>query len=493
MKIENDINGLVQIVSNATESYTTALFLADNQRRLLKLWHYYSLGDNVNPDALIPYGVGPIGWVAENKEDFDINEFSERDSSLLGLYNKSENIKSFFAVPILNDNDVLEGVISIDSKKTFVFSIKDQKNLRLLAVQFANLINNIRVERFIDTETSDVEFICMFCRDIGDLDDLDSILQLTLKSLTKLVECDSYFISLQTYNDEVGQFSIAASHGHRDLKGLVFSDQYGLAGCVIEDKKPFLLGNRKGEFGSYVFAPSESLGRVRSFLGVPLLLKEDVLGLICLVDSRENAFNLRDLQVVSIMADNVSLAIANIKSQEKIHSLSYNIDGLTGLYNFLGFQECLEKAIHTTSRKHRPLSLLIMDIDRFNMINRSLGYESGNAILKQISQLLLELSRNNNIIVTRCGPDEFAVILPNISDMKAFSIAEEIRSRLKSPNLITLGRGLSISFSIGLSSFPQDSIDKYDLIDNALSALSSAKQTGGDKVIMGSSDKSYVH
>ena len=162
MSIETDVNSLVELVSNVTDAYTTAVFLADNQRRILRLWHHYSLGDNVNPKAKISYGVGPIGTVAESKLEFDLTKFAERDSGLLGIYSKSETIKSFFAVPIVNKEGILEGVISIDSKRNFVFSNKEQKLLQLFAKQFSDLINNLKIKNFIDTETSDIDFLYNF-------------------------------------------------------------------------------------------------------------------------------------------------------------------------------------------------------------------------------------------------------------------------------------------------------------------------------------------
>lgn len=471
-RIENCIAELIQLVSNVTEAYTTALFIADNNKHFLKLWKYYSLGDNVNPDAIIPFGVGPIGLVAEDRSDFDLTKFSERDSSLLGLYNKNENIKSFFAVPIINIDGNLEGVISIDSKKTFVFSNKDQKNLRLFAIQFANLLYSLRIEKFIDTETSDIEFLHDFCKKISMADDINTIIQIAFKGITKLIECDSYFISLKNCNN-TGEFNIVASQSHKNLQGLVFSDQYGLAGCVIKDKKPFLLGNRKEDFGSFVFAPSESLGKVKSFLGVPLLLKDEVLGLISLIDSEEDSFNQRDLQVISIMADHISLALSNERFQKEINRLSTSIDGLTGLYNFNGLQAQLDKIIQAISRKRRPLSLLIIDIDDFKKINRSFGHEFGNDVLLQIAQLLQDLQKNNNVVSARIGPDRFALVLPNISESRAYSIAEELCNRINNPAFFIFSKELQITVKIGISSFPEDSSNKYELVNNALYALSS--------------------
>jgi diguanylate cyclase (GGDEF)-like protein len=487
MKIEADVHELVELVSSVTEAYTTAFFLADNERRVLKLWDFYSLGDNVIVDASIPFGAGPIGWVAENLKPFDLSKFSERDSGLLRLYSKNEDVKSFFAVPVAREG-VLEGVLCIDSKRAFVFANKDQKLLTLFAKQFADLVNNVRVRKFVDTEASDVAFLHSFCRKVASADNVESILQLTLDSVTRLVECDSCFLSLRFDNsqDAVGAcgsvpalFRIEATSSVQNVKSMTFSDQDGLAGRVIRDKEPFLLANRKGDFGSYVFAPSRSVGRVRSFLGVPLLVKEDVLGLMCFTDSKQDSFNQRDLRVVSIIADNVSLAIANAEAQGKVHSLSTITDGLTGLYNFSGFRERLEIAFQEASRKRRPLSLVIMDLDNFKELNNACGYEVGNEVLRKLAQIMLRtLSKDDSISAARYGPDEFALILPSITGERAFFIAEKIREAVEDPTFIAPSCGVCISISIGVSSFPRDSMSKNELVDDALRSLSSAKSRG---------------
>ena len=483
MRIEADIEELVKLVSSVTEAYTTAFFLADNQERVLRLWHFYSLSDNVIVDASIPFDVGPIGRVAENLKPFDLSKFSERDSGLLRLYSKNEGIKSFFAVPVTREG-ALEGVLCIDSKRAFVFANKDQKVLTLFAKQFADLVNNIRVKNFVDTEASDVAFLHSFCSQIASAGNVESVLQSTLDSIIQLVECDSCFIGLRMDDSQGAEFRIEAAHSHRDVKGMTFSDQDGLAGCVIRSKEPFLLANRREDLGSYVFVPSDSVGRIRSFLGIPLLTKDHVLGLICLVDSRENSFNQRDLRVISIIADNASLAIASAKAQERADFLSTTMDGLTGLYNFSGFRERLEIAFQEASRRRRPLSLIIMDLDNFRELNNLLGYEIGNEVLKRFAQILLQiLNSDDSISAARCGSDEFALILPSIARERAFFIAENIRRAVEDPTFIAASYEVDISISVGVSSFPQDSRDRSnDLVDNALHALSLAKSRGGERV-----------
>ena len=480
MQIEADVEELVKLVSSVTEAYTAAFFLADNQERLLKLWHFYSLSDNVIVNVSIPFGVGPIGRVAESLEPFDLSKFSGRDSGLLRLYSKNEGIKSFFAVPVMSGN-VLEGVLSIDSKRAFVFASKDQKLVSLFAGQFANLLNNIRVKRFVDTEASDVAFLHSFCRKIASVADVSSVLQIALDSITQLLRCDSCSISLRT-DGEDSKFRVEASSGAQNLKGTTFSDRDGLPGSVIRAKEPFLLNNRKRDLGSDAFVFSKSFDRIKSFLGVPLLTENGVQGLICLIDSDGDSFNQRDLRVVSIMADNASLAVSNAMAQEKSLGLSTIMDGITGLYNFSGFQGRLGIAVDSALEKRRPLSLIITDIDNFRHVNSLQGYEIGNEVLRKLAQVLLDLSKDDSFSAARFGPDEFALILPSIAREQAFLIAEKILGAVEDPTFIPPSYAVDISISAGVSSLPRDGRSCGELVDRALSALSLAKGRGGGVV-----------
>jgi len=485
MRIKADVDELIQLVSSVTEAYTTAFFLADNRKRLLNLWRFYSLSNNVISDAAISFGVGPIGRVAESLKPFDLSKFSERDSGLLRLYSRNEDIKSFFAVPVMTGG-TLDGVLCIDSKKAFVFATKDQKLLTLFAEQFASLINNIGVQQFVDTEASDVAALHDFCSRIVSTDDVESILQLTLDSIAQLVTCDGCFLSLSMDggDGEARLFRVETTRSHRNVKGLIFSEQDGLAGSIVRGGESFLLSNRRRDLGSYIFTPSESVGRVTSFLGVPLLTQDNVLGLVCLIDSEEDAFNQRDLRVVSIMADNASLAIANAKVKQRTHALSTTTDGLTGLHNFSGFQESLAAAFLAASQKRRPLSLVIMDVDNFKEINRNSGYEVGNQVLRNLAQLLLNLGRNydigdDDITVARYGSDEFALILPNARKERALSVAEAIHKMIEDPTFIAPTQGVRVSIKTGVSCFTQDSRSRNDLVDNALRSLNTAKSNDG--------------
>jgi len=320
MKIEADIDGLIQLVCTAIETYTTAFFLADNRKRVLKLYSYYSLSDNVIEDAIIPFDYGPIGWVAENSEPFDLSKFSDRDSGMLKLYSKNEDIKSFAAEPVMKNKSLI-GVLCVDSKRAFVFTRKDQKLINMFSKLFADFVNNMKLMELIDTDISGIVFLHDFCKELASATKIESILELTLKSIIRLLKCDDCFICF-SLNSGNGYFRVEEAYHHQSLKNTIFTEKNGLAGCVISNREPIILANRKRGFKSDLFTSSKSVSHFSSFLGVPLLAQDRILGLICVIDSQINYFNQRDLQVVTIMGNNMAMAVSDIKNQEKVVNLS---------------------------------------------------------------------------------------------------------------------------------------------------------------------------
>lgn len=320
MKIEADIEDLIELVGTAIETHTTAFFRADNTKQVLTLSCHQSLSDNIIKGVSIPFGYGPIGWVAENREVFDLSKFSDRDSGLLKIYSKNEEIKSFAAAPVLR-GDILIGVLCIDSKRAYVFTHKEQKLLTMFAEVFADTINNMVLRDLINADLSGIELLSKLCKDIINFDKIDNILKMTLDSIVDILKCDDCFICLRI-SDEKPYFRIEAVNYHVNLRNTIFSEQDGLAGSVISSGDNCLLANRGNDLGAKLFRSSNSVSRFSSFLGVPFFVHNKVVGLICAIDGRKNYFNQRDLQIISVIGSNIATAVSYIKSQEKVNSLS---------------------------------------------------------------------------------------------------------------------------------------------------------------------------
>ncbi len=172
------------------------------------------------------------------------------------------------------------------------------------------------------------------------------------------------------------------------------------------------------------------------------------------------------------------------KTKELYLKLKYENtkDHLTGLNNVREFDTLLNKSISDTVENNKELSLLLIDLDFFKRINDTFGHSSGDMILKQFSDILVNSCRPSDI-VSRNGGEEFTVILSNCNYKLAAEIAERIRKNVEDHYFITDKNGkIKITVSIGISSYPNITNDTSELIDDADKALYYAKQNGKNQV-----------
>jgi diguanylate cyclase (GGDEF)-like protein len=170
------------------------------------------------------------------------------------------------------------------------------------------------------------------------------------------------------------------------------------------------------------------------------------------------------------MAEQVQLA------KTQLDHLAHH-DALTDLPNRVLLQDRLGQAIELALRQGRRLVLMFMDLDRFKLINDSLGHAVGDQLLRAVAQRLVSCVRHSDTI-SRQGGDEFLLLLPYIAHPEDAAIsAQKLLAALALPYRIEQ-HDLHISVSIGISIFPDDGPDAETLIKNADTAMYHAKETG---------------
>lgn len=160
-------------------------------------------------------------------------------------------------------------------------------------------------------------------------------------------------------------------------------------------------------------------------------------------------------------------------------------DGLTGLLNRRAFDDAIDAEIRRTGRTGTPLSLLLIDVDRFKLYNDHYGHLAGDEALRQVSQLLKNSLKRPGDVVSRFGGEEFTAILPDTDEDGAYLVAESIRRALAEARLQHAGADKGyITASIGVATYMPEAVERsaVDLIETADSALYSAKAAGRDRV-----------
>lgn len=214
----------------------------------------------------------------------------------------------------------------------------------------------------------------------------------------------------------------------------------------------------------------------RYHLCIPLLAQSDIVGLFS-VEVQEDA-DLSEVRVrAEMMATHISAALASMNLREALRHQSIR-DPLTGLFNRRYLEETMEREILRSKRSQSPISVMMMDIDRFKLFNDTHGHQAGDAVLTEFAEYLRGHLRAEDI-VCRYGGEEFLVVMPGADIVLAQERAESLRQRLDTLKVHFRGETLPVfTVSFGISCFPDHGQSTESLIRSADAALYLAKSSG---------------
>jgi diguanylate cyclase (GGDEF)-like protein/PAS domain S-box-containing protein len=152
-------------------------------------------------------------------------------------------------------------------------------------------------------------------------------------------------------------------------------------------------------------------------------------------------------------------------------------DGLTGLHNHRAFQERLSEEISRAERQGTPLSVILLDVDKFKDYNDSYGHPAGDEVLRKVARLMRSGARETDL-TARYGGEEFVLILPQTDQIGGMMVAERIRRYIED----NAWRLRPVTASFGVATFAPSDVYKGDLVARADQALYRSKQAGRNRV-----------
>jgi two-component system, cell cycle response regulator len=195
---------------------------------------------------------------------------------------------------------------------------------------------------------------------------------------------------------------------------------------------------------------------IASLLAVPIQTKDVVLGAFISLGNGSKVFTDEDLTTASALADFTAIALENAGLFAELQRSAIT-DSLTGVYNTRFFHELLARETARADRYTSPLSLLMIDVDSFKLVNDTYGHVVGNKVLTQIAKTIERTVRNTDFVF-RCGGDEFGVVLPGTNLDGAMHAAEKILQKVESSDILTaFGYSGPVTVSIGLSEYHRGS------------------------------------
>ena len=318
---------------------------------------------------------------------------------------------------------------------------------------------------------------------------VNEVLDLFIEKLSSVLPVDyAYILNVVDHQEELHLLRHAENGDEKTVNIRPLKKSEGIGGFVWKTKKAVLFHSKKEwKDISNGYLPSA----VESVLCVPVLRNKQLVGVIVLAANQKRAYEKYQLMVVDILGSYLAVSIENAKYYEETKMRNERC-ALTQLYNYQYFENLLEKEFRklTSGESLDYLSLILLDLDHFKVINDTYGHQSGNEILCELAERLKVVVGKKGTIA-RFGGEEFVILLPNVSRSTCHSIAELIRKTIantpftlnNSFHANKQNKKVTVTASIGVATAPDEANDPGTLIRNADRAMyTGAKQAGRNKV-----------
>ena len=226
--------------------------------------------------------------------------------------------------------------------------------------------------------------------------------------------------------------------------------------------------------------PGDPERRYRSWLGIPLIVRGRVIGVLEFWHREPGSFRGEQVWPAMGFADSVAESLSNSQKYEDLRE-DVRTDPLTGLFSRRYLESAGPELMESSFRDQQPLAILLLDIDHFKDINDNHGHRMGDAVLLSMAQLWRKLLRKGDLFF-RFGGEEFIAILPDTRSEVAHRVAERLRATTAATVFHNLGKGKTISIGVvpiaagHRVSFPE-------AVEEADQAMYQAKRQGRDRVI----------
>lgn len=341
---------------------------------------------------------------------------------------------------------------TIKESDTVIIS-SEEKNTGIL---YRRLLNKL------DEQVHRAELLSQLIRLFSSSLQIDELLERVVSKSTEVLG-DTSFVVL---SGDAGQLKLEAAFStdrERLVKMLMTTVNLGeqaikgdLMSAVLLRREPVVIPNLpQASMTADMRAIVERLG-IMSLIAVPIQTKEAALGAFISLATESKTFTNDDVATAAALADFTAIALENAGLFAELQRSAIT-DSLTGAYNTRFFHEVLGRETARADRYSTPLSLLMIDIDTFKLINDTFGHVVGNKVLTEIAKSLEHTVRNTDFVF-RCGGDEFGVVLPGTDLDGAMRVAEKILHRVETGEILTsLGYSGRVTVSIGLSEYRRGS------------------------------------
>jgi len=382
-----------------------------------------------------------------------------------------------------NVGAIIGAVGVCDPRGAARFSPSDAETLQALAAPFSAALANVEQRRRLQRRVREISLLYDLSRLVQTATDMNQVYNAVVAQVQQIIPCENCTLFL--LDPTRSRLEPKATRGRvvNLLDHIAFEKGQGVSGWVASRGKQLVIADLKQEHNllNVEMIPP----RVRSFVAVPLMVQENVIGVLNVSHSQPNAFTAEDVQLLTILAGQAAVTIERTEVFHTLETLAIT-DGLTQVYNHRYFQMRLEDELRRGRRYNLAVSLMLADADNFKSINDHYGHATGDKVLRELAALLRRSVRETEI-VARYGGEEFALILPQTGAEQALVAAERVRANVGAATFQAAdGQPIHLTVSIGIATFPTHGATRAKLIEQADGALYAAKRRGRNAVCLAS-------
>jgi len=495
-ELENWFNGLIDMASDLVPAHTYALFVSERhdatESFTLRAVRTESPGSVLTLGAsLDPHARTRINVCAEQQNVLYLTSTEDPITGLdhYGPDTRNVPVRSLLLLPIVQRENTI-AVLAVDSLQADAFPQRTQEVLQRLSAFFIHFSDKVQTTLELDARVRHFSALHEISRDLNESLWFGNIMKKVIPRITQLVPYDYCACVLCTEIESVPHLQFIALEGYDD--GLV-GVKFPLTDSAVvsfmhrhwtETGVPFFYTDDYGGRGKDIalFPFKEFQKPMRTLYGSLLVAKGTFVGAFFLASRKPHAFTRyeRDSLLDTLM-NQVAMVAYNSLLYQKIENMA-RTDGLTGLLNHRTFMEKLAEKYRELERTPRPFSILLMDIDKFKLVNDKYGHPVGDVAIKAVAKVLRDTVRGSDF-VARHGGEEFAVGMVETDISGAEQMAERVRSIMEKTMITRVHDGeLRCTLSIGVVSFPEDTEKMADLVTMADEALYHAKRSGRNRV-----------
>lgn len=286
-----------------------------------------------------------------------------------------------------------------------------------------------------------------------------------------------------TYNNQGGQLLPVVVNGQRDNNcRWCHADVTSNAEvCRVYRTCEIVDGVADASLCNAFIQPANGMA-LRRYMCFPIIRGSTITTILQVVTTADQANRLPGAApFINLYLNEAATVLENRRLEAVLHDSSLH-DPLTGLNNRRFLSEYVETLVANVQRKKSHLTIVMIDLDEFKLVNDDYGVEVGDVVLKGIAKVLKQAVRTSDIVI-RYGDDQFLIVLQDPAPGAVDQVAEHIRSSVQNLKVPVTGIALQKTISIGLANFPGDTDTFWQAVRFADLALQKAKRMGRNRAV----------